>query len=111
MEVKTTLPGRSQLKYHDFNFKQNRPVPGRCQFTFNEPTKRRTNVEFKVVLERAPHEVLKGTFYRRPGAVRVSQNRSIFGKIDAARCTFMVYDQSINLHLVISLNRLHYLFI
>jgi len=34
--------GRSQLKYHDFNFKQNRPVPGRFQFIFKEPTKRRT---------------------------------------------------------------------
>jgi len=28
-EVKTTLPGRAQLKYHDLNFKQNRPVTGR----------------------------------------------------------------------------------
>jgi len=48
MEVKTTLPGRSvQLKYHNFNFRQNRSVPGRCQFTFNEPTKRRMGaVEF-----------------------------------------------------------------
>ena len=48
------------LESYDFNFKQNRTAPGRCHFTLNDPTKRRTGaVEFKVVPKRhrAPNDV------------------------------------------------------
>jgi len=37
MEMKTTLPGHSQLKYHDLNIIKS----SGARFTFNEPTKRR----------------------------------------------------------------------